>query len=270
MGVEKDQLFAVMRAIISKRDGQGFETDTRALRLILEFGNMPAARIVEQQHLFYENKWLSQSAQDRPSCWINTKGLCFWIDYGYHSTFAGMIAGGCTSLLEAAGWIHVSDGRMDVLYEPTPQQARRMAELEASNPRFKQARSIRNRPPKRPSCMHPGLDSGPLSSYQWDDPRYWENRGIERTCHGRGVIGPNPQAHVGNWQEAMRVASYSDKYRFNPAYVPHAKQFDQYVSGRAEELYERSLRRDALPPVPSFDQLMLYPLKFYDERSMTT
>lgn len=74
--------------------------------------------------------WSPETSNEGVSCWISRKGMIFPIGYADHVNFAYLIGlDGRTSVLERAGWIHVSGGRADIMYEPTALQTKALATI---------------------------------------------------------------------------------------------------------------------------------------------
>jgi len=246
MAVDTNELYAVMRAFIRERDSAGLKTNTQQLRLMLEYGEASTRTFLSSQAMLTNPGWLSREGQGgQDSCWINLRGMCFWIDYGWHSHFAGLMTGrDDPSILEDAGWVHVSDKHMDIVMEPTDGQRRTIERLEDEGFRRGDLRRIGST--RRPSeQMHRGLEAIERPDYDWQDPRYWENRGIPREAHGiRGEYKPVPDEALIQWLGAMENAAY-DTYgaaKFNHEYVPIALSMGRYVGSRAKELREEALK----------------------------
>ena len=205
MAVQYDLLYPVMRAIISKRDDAGFTTNTRALRALLEYGDKDAEYWLEDDQRrrlgFPEYMAADVITGKYRACYINPRGMVFAILTCGHSDFAGLVTGVCDpERLNRAGWVHVSDGRIDLEYTLTPAQERVVDSLMQHGCfRINDTRSGRNPPD---SYEQAGIPLqlhvlAPLSSYDWQDQRYWEDRGISRVGH---AIRPAPNVHIKDWE----------------------------------------------------------------------
>lgn len=247
MAVDKSIMFATMKAILEHRASKGFTTQERTLRLILEFGAEPVEKLLDKSPILDNGRWLSEDQSPQASCWINLKGYVFWIDYGYHSAFAGILTGKSDpSILEDAGWVHVSDKRMDVVMEPTPAQERAMQELEAQRGFRRNGGLCRpGRRPSRDGRLHMGFEVSPRTDYMWDDVRYWEDRGIPRVAHGY-AIRPFPDTHMDVWLKVMHEALFDEMgaVKFNPEVVPCLEKRDRYVPARAAREYNAYTERN--------------------------
>lgn len=62
------------------------------------------------------------------SCWISRKGLVYRVGFAGHGGFCAAL-GVKQRQLERAGWLHVSDGRMDMLYPLSSGQKRAIQKL---------------------------------------------------------------------------------------------------------------------------------------------
>lgn len=67
----------------------------------------------------------------RPSLYLSPKGMPYFVEYGGHSHLYHQIFQVSQDLMDRAGWLHISDGRVDVACRMTAAQSRW---LEANRP----------------------------------------------------------------------------------------------------------------------------------------
>lgn len=209
MAVAPDMLYAMLSAIIAKREKAKLETGVRQLRAVLEWGHASAANFMDESlHLprLTGSRWFTpEPVGSHASCWINPVGLVFPIAYAGHSRFAMMLTGiDDPEVLIKSGWVHVSDTRIDIEYDPTARQQAVIDRLVRDRGfRIADTRPVGYRKPLE-TCesLDPRLSLiGPLQSYDWQSERYWEARGIPRVAHNVRSPANN---HVQAFYEAMQ------------------------------------------------------------------
>lgn len=244
MAVSPDMLFAVLRSYHDMRSSRGYSTNMRVLRALMEHGPHDESvwlREVFTEFASNEDVFAFMPTARDGSCWINPQGTIFSIRYGGHERFSYLVAGSYnTALLENAGWIHVSDRRIDLEYDPTSAQQRAIDDLQlrmgykVSDRRRFSRRVLPADVEKIPPALH---NLRMISEYKWEDPRWWEGKGIPRSAHR---VHPKHEAHVTKWRDFM----YDGVYSFDRGYwtaerirlvAEHSRRFaDNYVPYRLE------------------------------------
>lgn len=241
MAVSRDMLFPVLRSFHDMRTKGGFSTNMRVLRALMEHGP-------HDERVWLQERWTDYASHpdvfafvpvdSQGSCWINPRGTIFSIRYGGHERFSYLVTDHYnTGPLEKAGWIHVSDKRIDLEYDPTGPQQKAVDMLqERHGYRLSDMRSMFKRiDPEDVAKIPPALHNlGMLSEYDWEDQRWWEARDIPRVAH---KVSPPHESHTAAWRSWMydavynqpreywtpeRIAAVAEHSRFNnDGYVPY-------------------------------------------------
>jgi len=110
---------------------------------------------------------------DGPSAWIAPKGMIYPIHYANHCYFA-QLAGqdGCTRALELAGWVHVSGGRFDIMYEPSSLQRKAMEKVRAWGGDYREKEMRSSHPKVTNNVALNRLDRVPRANFV-ADANFW-------------------------------------------------------------------------------------------------
>jgi len=156
------------------------EHHKQALALVAKGTCLPAYR-----HKLMHNEWFadytgtSESGGDGVSCWISRKGMVFMIQYAGHSSFAELIGlDGRTTVLERAGWIHVSGGRADIMYPVTAMQRKAIDALAAKY--GLKEKEVSSSHPMQTDEILSKLDRVPRSNFV-PDANFWADEHKEKS-----------------------------------------------------------------------------------------
>jgi len=137
------------------------------------------APVVRERSYLMAAAWFTDwsSANDRkgdgPSCWIAPKGMIYPIEHANHSYFASLAGlDGCTSPLERAGWLHVSGGRIDVMFEPTSLQRKALDKIKAWGGRHELKEVSRDHQRELGNVKLNRLDRVPRDNFE-PDANFW-------------------------------------------------------------------------------------------------
>lgn len=144
----------------------------QALALVCKHMSMASNSRAELLSNSWFADWSPEEVPEGVSCWISRKGMIYAIGYANHSYFSDLIGlGGCTTPLESAGWIHVSGGRADILYEPTALQTKALQKIREWG-HVRESRSLfrHDAPKPHPTLMK--LDRVPRENFV-ADANFW-------------------------------------------------------------------------------------------------
>lgn len=144
----------------------------QALALVCKHMSMTVAERAELLSNSWFADWTLEEVPEGVSCWISRKGMIYAIGYANHTRFSELIGlGGSTSPLESAGWIHVSGGRADIMYEPTSIQTKALHKIREWG-HVRESRSMFRHGAPKPHPILMKLDRVPRENFV-ADANFW-------------------------------------------------------------------------------------------------